>query len=155
MKLFGPYFIGGTPKTQRKDPPTICIIFLPSTAKFCKNLRFVRFWIFQVISACTRGSSESTDFSYVFEKSSKMEVCVTILFHNIFWGFTEGFRVSFHNIYKNAILVLGTFQPTLRFFLHLHIAPRARACARRWVCHRTPNVRSHTSFQTAWKVLKI
>ena len=105
--------------------------------------------------ACTRESSESTDFSYVFQKSSKMEVCVTILFHNIFWGFTEGFRVSFHNIYKNAILVLGTFQPTLRFFLNLHIVPRARACTRVRVCHRTPNVRSHTSFQTAWKVLKI
>ena len=154
-KLFGPYFIGGTPKTQRKDPPTICTIFLPSTAKFCKILKFVRFWIFQVNPACTRESSESTDFSYVFEKSSKMEVCVTILFHNIFWGFTEGFRVSFHNIYKNAILVLGTFQPTLRFFLNLHIVPRARACTRVRVCHRTPNVRSHTSFQTAWKVLKI
>ena len=156
-KLFGPYFIGGTPKTQRKDPPTICTIFLPSTAKFCKKF----LWDFGFFKwsprarACTRESSESTDFSYVFEKSSKMEVCLSILFHNIFWGFTEGFRVSFENIYKNAILVLGTFQPTLRFFLNLHIVPRARACTRVRVCHRTPNVRSHTSFQTAWKVLKI
>ena len=143
-KLFGLYFIGSTPKTQRKDPPTICTIFLPSTAKFCKNLKFVRFWIFQVNPACTRGCSEFTDFSSVFEKSSKMEERGRRLFHYILWGFTEGFRVSFHNIYKNAMLVLGTFQPALRFFFNFHIIPRARACTRK----RLP---SHAECEVTYK----
>ena len=58
------------------------------------------------------------------------------------------FRVSFHNMYKNAILVLGTFQPTLRFFLNLHIVPRARACTRVYTRARLP---SHAECEVTYK----
>ena len=129
-KLFGPYLLEAPQRPKERIPqPYVPYFYLlrPNFAKIWDLWDFGFFKWSPRARACARGGSEFIDFSYVFEKSSKMEVCVTILFHNIFWGFTEGFRVSFHNMYKNAILVLGTLQPTLRFFLNLHIVPRAHA----------------------------
>ena len=117
---------------ERIPQPHVPYFYLlrPNFAKIWNLWDFGFFKWIPRARACTRGSSEFTHFSSVFEKSSKMEDRGRRLFHYILWGFTEGFRVSFHNIYKNAMLVLGTFQPALRFFFNFHITPRARACTR-------------------------
>ena len=131
---------------ERIPQPHVPYFYLlrPNFAKIWNLWDFGFFKWIPRARACTRGSSEFTDFSSVFEKSSKMEDRGRRLFHYILWGFTEGFRVSFHNIYKNAMLVLGTFQPALRFFFNFHITPRARACTRK----RLP---SHAECEVTYK----
>ena len=137
MKLFGPYFIESTPKTQRMDPPTIYNIFLLSEPKISKKMKFLSFWIFEVDlswSSVHARARWNLKFDVISGGSSiKIENWMSghpsfVIF--ILWTFSFGPRWTFDKTYVNAILNLGTFQPLWTFAVNLRNLEIDPACTR-------------------------